>query len=158
MKRARALPASTAALAAAFACVALAGGGAHAQPAAGKAPVEVTVHGLRNAEGSVRCALFAGPDGFPRDKRKIRDRARAPIRKGQARCVFSAQPAGDYAVSLFHDEDDDGKLKTGTFGIPKEGYGFSNDARPRRMSPPRYDAARFDHGAATTRLRVKIVY
>ncbi len=35
-------------------------------------------------------------------------------------------PPGEYAVCLYQDENSDGKLNTGAFGIPKEPFGFSN--------------------------------
>ena len=35
--------------------------------------------------------------------------------------------AGNYAVSIHHDEDADGKLKTNFIGMPKEGVGISNN-------------------------------
>ncbi|MFT4753714.1 MAG: hypothetical protein ACI85Q_001262 [Salibacteraceae bacterium] len=37
--------------------------------------------------------------------------------------------AGTYAVTYFHDENDNSKMDTGMFGKPEEGYGYSNDAR-----------------------------
>jgi uncharacterized protein (DUF2141 family) len=38
-------------------------------------------------------------------------------------------PSGKYAVSCFHDADDNRELTTNFMGIPDEKYGFSNDAR-----------------------------
>ncbi len=38
-------------------------------------------------------------------------------------------PIGEYAVVIFHDIDDNGKLNTSGLGLPKEPYGFSNNAR-----------------------------
>lgn len=36
---------------------------------------------------------------------------------------------GSYAISAFHDKNSDKKLNTNSVGIPKEAYGFSNNAR-----------------------------
>lgn len=49
---------------------------------------------------------------------------------------------GDYAVQATYDENDNGKVDRGLFGIPKEGVGFSNDA-PIRLGPPRWKDAVF---------------
>ena len=38
---------------------------------------------------------------------------------------------GSYAIRVFHDENKNYKLDTNFIGIPKEGYGFSNDAHGR---------------------------
>lgn len=47
-------------------------------------------------------------------------------------------PAGTYAICVFQDENENGKLDTAAFGIPTEKYGFSNDAEGI-MGPPSYD-------------------
>ena len=46
-------------------------------------------------------------------------------------CTVKASniPNGKYAVTYYHDANDNGKLDTGMFGKPEEGYGYSNDAR-----------------------------
>jgi uncharacterized protein (DUF2141 family) len=36
---------------------------------------------------------------------------------------------GEYAISLYHDVNGNNKLDTGLYGIPVEGYGFSNHAK-----------------------------
>lgn len=51
-----------------------------------------------------------------------------------SRCFyqFNKLPEGNYAVIVFHDENNDSKLNTNFFGIPKEGIGNSNnhDGKP----------------------------
>ena len=42
---------------------------------------------------------------------------------------------GDYAVKVFHDENSNGELDTAMFGIPKEAYGFSNNAKGKFGAP-----------------------
>ena len=51
-------------------------------------------------------------------------------------------PAGEYAVSLFHDENDNGKLDRGAYGIPTEKYGSSNNAEGK-MGPPTFKECKF---------------
>jgi uncharacterized protein (DUF2141 family) len=50
--------------------------------------------------------------------------------------VFEDIASGEYAVSLFQDENDNRKLDTGMFGIPKEKYGFSNNVQAKMGPPP----------------------
>ena len=50
--------------------------------------------------------------------------------------------SGEYAISVFHDENDNKKLDTGAFGIPKEKYGFSNNAKGK-MGPPSFQDCMF---------------
>ena len=51
-------------------------------------------------------------------------------------------PAGEYALSVFQDVNDDGKLARNFIGIPKEPAGLSNNTRPR-FGPPKYKDAVF---------------
>lgn len=44
--------------------------------------------------------------------------------------TFKEIPNGVYAISLFHDENSNGRLDKNFLGIPKEGYAFSNNIRP----------------------------
>jgi len=43
--------------------------------------------------------------------------------------VFHDLPVGQYAVSVFQDGNDNGRLDTNIFGIPRERFGFSNGVR-----------------------------
>ena len=74
-------------------------------------------------------------------------------------CVFSGNfAAGDYAVTLFHDEDSSGKFKSNFVGYPLEGYGFSNNVVPQ-FSAPTFDQCKFHYdGTGWTQIPVKMIY
>lgn len=55
--------------------------------------------------------------------------------------VFTGLAPGDYSVLVMHDENGNGRLDTNFIGIPKEGYGFSNN--PSVMRKATFDEARF---------------
>jgi uncharacterized protein (DUF2141 family) len=42
--------------------------------------------------------------------------------------VFKDVKNGQYAMRYFHDENSDEEMETNFLGIPKDGFGFSNDA------------------------------
>jgi uncharacterized protein (DUF2141 family) len=65
----------------------------------------------------------------------------APIVDKRVRFAFEHIPAGDFAVSLFHDENNNAALDTNLFGMPKEGWGASRDAEAH-FGPPSYGDAR----------------
>jgi len=58
----------------------------------------------------------------------------------QARCDFEDIVPGTYAFAVIHDENMNGKLDTNSLGVPKEGYGFSNDAKTS-LGAPSFSAA-----------------
>ena len=55
--------------------------------------------------------------------------------------VFDNVEPGEYALTVLHDENGNGKLDTNLLGMPKEGYGVSNNAF-RRFGPPRFREAK----------------
>jgi len=116
----------------------------------------VVLAGLRSTAGVVRVSLYAGPEGFPSEHTRALRGMTEEIRGSEVRVVFPDLPPGTYAVSAFHDEDGDGKLKRGLFGIPAEGIAFSRDAR-NPVGPPKWKDARFDlppgESTITCRLR-----
>ncbi|MEN0051768.1 MAG: DUF2141 domain-containing protein [Bacteroidota bacterium] len=64
--------------------------------------------------------------------------------EGQNDCtlVFKNMPNGTYAISLYHDENENGELDLGLLKLPKEPYGFSNN--PNTMfGPPSFEEASF---------------
>jgi uncharacterized protein (DUF2141 family) len=63
-----------------------------------------------------------------------------PIANRTATASFHDLPAGTYAVAILHDENDDQKMNNNFFGIPKEGYGFSNNVMGA-LGPPSFSRA-----------------
>ena len=116
----------------------------------------VSVGGLRNDNGSIRCGLYASPNGFREPGREFRGTA-APIRNGQATCVFNGIPPGTYAVAVFHAENNETQMETGMFGRPKQGYGFSRNPSSG-LGPPDFSSAAFDYKGGNLNMPVRLNY
>lgn len=121
--------------------------------------LEIHVTGLRSTKGKVLLSLFSGPEGFPSKGEKALVAILEITPEKEARHRFVGVKPGVYAAVFLHDENDNGKLDTGAFGIPKEGFGTSNDPRVR-MGPPRFkDAAFAITGAGAEReVTIKTTY
>lgn len=119
--------------------------------------IHVTVVSLRNDNGQLRCALFSSGEGFPKDATKAIASASVALKGESASCDFADVAPGSYAVSVFHDENSNGKLDTNFMGIPKEGVAASNDARGR-FGPPKFDDAKFNFSGGRLDLKVHITY
>jgi uncharacterized protein (DUF2141 family) len=138
--------------------------GAHSRAARGAGAavgsedrLRVRVVGLRNDNGDVCCSLFSSAEDFPANGDLLAQTVTAPITDRTAVCEFSAIAPGTYAVVLFHDENSNGKFDRNWLGLPKEGYGFSNDA-PTRWHAPRFDAASFPFTGGISEILVHIRY
>lgn len=134
-------------ISAAFLCAAFA---LHAQ---NTLTVEVTLN-KPNAGGVVRVAKCPSSEAFNMEKgcTVLHVKADAPT----VRVRFEGVQEGDVALKLFHDVDGNGKLDTNWMGIPKEPYGFSNDAMGT-FGPPSWEQARISikPGANVTKVRMK---
>ena len=91
--------------------LAFAFGAATAASAQSSGKLNVSVAGVRNDNGSVRCGLYSSANGFREPGREMRG-AVAPIKNGQATCVFNGVPAGTYAIAVFHAEHNETQNKT----------------------------------------------
>lgn len=113
---------------------------------------------FRNSNGQVLISLYNTSDGFPTKPARAYKGVKTKITGRVAQYVFEGLPAGEYAVSIAHDENNNGQLDTSWIGIPREGVGASNNPRPR-MGPPRYRDAKFNVGAGEEVTKsVKLVY
>jgi uncharacterized protein (DUF2141 family) len=83
--------------------------------------------------------------------------ADAPAHVGQATVTLTGLKPGRYAVQVFYDQDGNGKLDRALFGIPKEGVGFSNDAKIR-LGPPKWEEAVFDYDGQEKTIHLKLRY
>ena len=88
----------------------------------------VKINRLKSDEGKVMISLMD-------EKGKVVQQTSQTIEGKNCTVTFNNLPSGTYAIQYFHDENSNEELDTGMFGIPKEGYGFSNDARGM-MGPP----------------------
>ena len=120
--------------------------------------IHVKILDIRNSTGTVACALFASPDGFPVEfLRSATNVMVIKIRETQARCDFEDIPPGTYAMAVIHDENMDGKLETNMLGIPTEGYGFSNDVEGKSGAPS-FSAASFRYDGRNLDLTMSLHY
>jgi uncharacterized protein (DUF2141 family) len=127
-------------------------------PAAAENGIRVVVKGLRDNQGRVGCALFNGPDGFPRHKKKAFRTMVAEKHDNVGVCDFAGVPAGTYAVTVLDDTNMNGKMDFNLIGMPTKGYGFSNDAKAT-LSPPSFSAASFSYsGQGSLDVPINIVY
>ncbi len=115
----------------------------------------VMVHNLRSNKGVIRYALYNEKNEFANYKDIFKEGV-AEVKEGSARFLICDVPDGNYGLCLLHDENNNGDMNYNAMGIPKEGFGFSNDARVQ-LSPPKFSACKFIKKGETG-IRVKMRY
>ena len=108
-------------------------------PQGGNHRLIITFRGLQPIKGDLYLALHSRPEYF-----EIADSAfikKIVLVTAETETIsFNNIPDGHYALAVYHDENLNGVLDVNDIGIPKEGYGFSRDARSK-FGPPSFDRA-----------------
>ncbi len=102
--------------------------------------VEVSFSDFKNNNGHLRVGLYNDADSF---LGKAYKSAKSEISNKEAKVKFTDLPDGVYAISCYHDEDDNGELNMRLGMFPKEPYGTSNNARGF-FGPPKWEDAKFE--------------
>jgi uncharacterized protein (DUF2141 family) len=118
--------------------------------------IKVRVTGVSRKKGEVMLALFATPKGFPYETSFAIQKQKGHAANGIIEVSFTDIEPGRYAIALFHDTNGDGKLNTNFMGIPKEGYGVSNN-RYNTFSAPDFRESSFSH-SQQTELAIQMKY
>ena len=102
--------------------------------------IQVTITDIDSDEGMLYIALYNSEETFLGTRYKS---AMSRIEKGNVVVRFTNVPEGIYAVSVFHDENNNQKLDTNFMGIPKEDTGCSNNAKGF-MGAQKWEDAKFE--------------
>jgi uncharacterized protein (DUF2141 family) len=115
------------------------------------ADVSLTINGVGD-KGNVMVALYKKDDKW---LGKSTMGTMVAAKKEGVTVSFKDLPEGEYAVSLFVDENSNGKMDTNAIGIPVEAYGFSNDASGN-FGPPSFEQAKFIVGKDKTAITITL--
>jgi len=104
-----------------------------------KVKLTVEMSGFESNDGTVRVGLYNSEATFLKTPIK---KLIGEIKDGKSKVVFEGLEKGEYAVSIYHDENNNGVLDKNMMGIPSEAYASSNGAKGF-MGPPAYSDAKF---------------
>lgn len=99
------------------------------------AKVTVTLNKVMSDTGTIRAALCADPSTFGQTNCANYETS-APAKAGTMQLTFSGVKPGTYALGIFHDEDNDGKLN-----VFSEPFAFGNGAT---ILPPTFEGAKLE--------------
>lgn len=117
------------------------------------ADLTVIVTNIKNDEGKIKISLFT-KDNFLQ-KGKENQVAWLQIDKLAVKYTFKNIPFGEYAVSVFHDENNDGIINRKFIVFPAEGTGFSNNYHPN--AKPNFNSSKIKISENKTEI-IKLEY
>ena len=102
--------------------------------------IEVNMSGFDSNDGKAMVGLFVEEETFLRNPEQSLS---ASITNKKSRVIFTNIPDGVYAVSVYHDENDNGEIDLLMGILPKEDTGTSNNPNTV-MGPPKWEDAKFE--------------
>jgi len=113
---------------------------------------KLTIKGIDEPKGEVRIAMFNSEEKYTKDPLHA-----VVMTVEEKECVWTLDslPQGEYAIAVYHDKNTNGELDTNFLGIPKEDYGFSNNAR-RKFGPAKWGDAKFTVKGSETSIEILV--
>jgi uncharacterized protein (DUF2141 family) len=120
------------------------------------APLKISFQNLGNHKGQVAIAIYNDQGSFPDKSKKAKIVKFIQNPKGLN--VLNHQedlPPGEYAMSVFYDENFNQIMDKNLIGIPKERFGFSNNPTIT-IGAPGFSESSFFHSEKGTALTIKM--
>ncbi len=114
--------------------------------------LNLEIKNVKNKKGQIRVTIFDKKKNF---LKKGTDIPVSITKTGTISVSLDDLSFGNYAISIYHDVNNNGKLDTNFFGIPEEPYGFSNNVRPK-FRAPKYDESEFSFKQEGQHINIKL--
>lgn len=115
----------------------------------------VNISGFPSSDGFAMVALNNSDESYKGGENEAIAKTKTRVVDQKVQVIFTNLPYGNYGVSLYHDENANGKMDKNAMGIPKEGYGFSNNAKGF-FGKPKYKDIMFQLNSAEMQITIKL--
>lgn len=102
----------------------------------------IKISNIEKVQGEIKIGIFNTETNFLKEGAAVKNYS-IKVEKNSAIVTISNLPKGEYAISMYHDENSDNECNRNFIGIPKEAFGFSNNIKPK-MGPPKFKECKFD--------------
>lgn len=119
-----------------------------------KTLIQLEVTGIKSTIGFIQIAVFKSDTDFDKD---IFIKVIAVPASSEVQVSIPNLEVGKYAIAVYHDENKNQKLDKNFVGIPKEGYGFSNNA-VGKLGPPKFSETSFSLDTNLKKLSIRMNY
>ena len=107
----------------------------------------INISGFPSSDGFAMVALNNSEESYKGGENEAIAKTKIRVVDQKAQVIFSNLPYGSYGVSLYHDEN--------AMGIPKEAYGFSNNAKGF-FGKPNYKDVMFELNSAEMQIVINL--
>ena len=117
--------------------------------------IALKIHDVKDAVGQLRIGIFDKPSDFKNKENPVYKKS-VLLKDTLVEVNFEHVANGQYAIAVYHDENNDFQLNQKKLGIPAEGVGFSGVSKSK-IKPPDFDVASF-HFAEDTTIHLHLRY
>jgi uncharacterized protein (DUF2141 family) len=117
--------------------------------------LDITITDIKSNEGKMQISVYNKKESFPLVDKQYR-LFYFDVNGFSGIYTIRDLPAGEYAVAIFHDKNSDRICNTNFLGVPKEGFGFSENFKPR-FSAPTFNDCHFDLNSNMS-IKIKLIY
>ena len=96
--------------------------------------IDILINKVSSDKGKIYFGLYNSQEDF--NSRKPLETTNVKIVEGKAKVVFENLKPGTYAVTCFHDANDNGRMDFEPSGMPTEDYGMTNNVMS--FGPPKF--------------------
>lgn len=122
-----------------------------------EATVELTFSGIKTVKGQLLISLH-NESGFPDQENKAIKNLVVEVKQSKININIEGLLPGSYAISVVHDENKNFKLDKNMLGVPKEGYGFSNNPSAKFGAPSFSESKFVLLKSEIKKLEIKMIY
>lgn len=118
--------------------------------------LKITITDIKSNDGNIKVALFDQENsiGFLKKLDLAYQKKLVTINNKYAVVTFMNIPYGTYAVSLFHDENNNGEIDRSSIGFPVEPYGVSGNKFV--IGPPEFNDCKFNIDSSDKSIEVRL--
>jgi len=98
---------------------------------------------VRGEKGNMLISLYDAPEQFPYKPKWRYMISKTKLKEQGNKYPIREVKSGKYAIAIFDDENCDTVMQKNFLGMPKEGYGFSNNIKPSIRGAPSFEECTF---------------
>ncbi|MFA5816996.1 MAG: DUF2141 domain-containing protein [Bacteroidales bacterium] len=122
-----------------------------------KTTLDIEINNIRNHNGVILLSVYTGPEQYPYHPAKTYEVKKDSLAKGIIHTSIKDLRPGQYGLCLLDDENRSGQMENIMIGIPQEGFGFANNAKPF-LKRPDYDRILFKLFPGINRMQLIVRY
>lgn len=114
----------------------------------------IKISNIDKIKGEIKVGVFDTDTNFLKEGHAIKNYS-IKVKNNTATLTITDLPKGEYAITMYHDQNSDNECNRNFIGIPKEPYAFSNNVKPK-VSAPKYKDCKFTFSDDKT-LNIKLI-